>query len=143
MKNRSGFVSNSSSSSFIVMKPGPINNQILPAKLVIGELGECEFGWEFGVHDNFYSKLNFAWLQAQQNEKWMVMLYCVLCKHGAEQIESILSDDWDVPGKRHAYIDHQSSAVEGENTEIFDDEETLEMFLFCPNCYIQCDNDNY
>jgi hypothetical protein len=41
-----------------------------------------------------------------------------------------------------AYIDHGSSASEGENTEIFDNDEQLKSFIFNPDSYIQNQNDN-
>ena len=43
----------------------------------------------------------------------------------------------------NGYIDRQSCATEGENTEIFDDDDTLKRFLFADSSYIHTDNDNY
>jgi hypothetical protein len=40
------------------------------------------------------------------------------------------------------YIDHQSASYEGENMEMFEDEQTLHDFLFSNNSYIQTGNDN-
>lgn len=42
----------------------------------------------------------------------------------------------------NGYIDHQSCATEGENTEIFNDDDTLRRFLFADDSYIHTDNDN-
>jgi hypothetical protein len=41
------------------------------------------------------------------------------------------------------YIDHQSSAGEGQNIEIFNSKEILRSFLFNKESYIQLDNDNH
>lgn len=65
MKLRNGFVSNSSSSSFIVIKQGKLdyiefehNNPV-----VLGELGESNFGWQQDRYSNFNDKVNWAYLQ--------------------------------------------------------------------------------
>lgn len=45
MKTRNGFISNSSSTSFVIIKEDKkINDKILPFELVIGEFGQTEFG---------------------------------------------------------------------------------------------------
>ena len=46
-------------------------------------------------------------------------------------------------GMEWGYIDHQSSASEGENTEIFESEDTLKHFLFGKGSCIVLDNDNH
>jgi hypothetical protein len=142
MKIRNGFVSNSSSSSFVVIDSyGNIPDTQLDPYYVIGQNGECEFGWDNRVYDGVDTRINFAYLQARFKVEWMMLFCSVLAKHGAMQFNSILSDDW-ADGRRWAYIDHQSAACEGQNTEIFDSEEELEHFIFCPGSYIQGGNDN-
>lgn len=42
----------------------------------------------------------------------------------------------------NGYIDHQSSAVEDQNIEMFESMEDLEKFLFSPDSYIETGNDN-
>lgn len=65
---------------------------------------------------------------------WYDMLIDVLKENtGLKEIT------FDVEG----YIDHQSSAAEDRNTEIFDDKETLAQFLFDGDSYIHLDNDNH
>ena len=44
---------------------------------------------------------------------------------------------------KDGYIDHQSSACEGENIQIFESEKDLEAFIFDDEAYIVGDNDNH
>lgn len=142
MKYRQGFVSNSSSSSFIVIGDGSVSIRSLPVDFIIGEEGHCEFGWDVDEWYDFESKLNFAYLQSTHNYQWRQMLLKVLRDRGAVNISCCLSEDYGRDGKKWAYIDHQSAACEGMNTEMFDSEEELIKFLFCPQSYIQGGNDN-
>lgn len=175
MKIRNGFVSNSSSSSFIVFGTDLENNRdtlgflnMKPEKLygwsdvrsIRVELplpeAEYEFGWDFERYYDVKDKINFAIIQALDSgdKKWEYqdMLRKVLQKQlnreCKEQPVLTLRIDynrfyWDsVSEEDQAYIDHQSSAREGENLEIFESEEALENFLFNKNSYIQGGNDN-
>jgi len=159
MKIRTGFVSNSSSSSFLTIGTGKftipiINSHILTVPDDTG--GEFEFGWGPANHYDFGSKLNFAYLQSLykfQNQeplldkalqaieghsnKWLLMIEEVLKKHLC--ISSII---WNLSFDT-GYIDHQSCAAEDSNTEIFESIETLEDFLFREDSFITEDNDNY
>lgn len=147
MKRRSGFVSNSSSSSFIVISS---NGSLILKDAYVGEdivvdgyFGETEFGWEFCKYNSFGDRLIFAYLQTQyaQNNSWLKMLENVVKDHtGCKNIKWEVSLDYNSNG--WAYIDHQSSASEGENIEMFDNEESLINFLFNENSYIQGGNDN-
>ncbi|MFA5135246.1 MAG: hypothetical protein WC505_05710 [Patescibacteria group bacterium] len=151
MKIRTGFVSNSSSSSFVVidMAHEPETSR-LGQTYYVGEYGELEFGWQHDRHDGD-SLINFAYMQAMyspNHPEWMAMLDKVMreCTGATEIINRICigyQDDTELGWLKRGYIDHQSSSEEGQNTEIFDDENTLKHFLFSPGSYIETDNDNH
>lgn len=144
MKIRLGFVSNSSSSSFVVIDADKGYVKI-SRSLVFGNKGETEFGWGPAELDDVHSRINFAYLQAF-DLKHRDMLEKVIHKHsGADgEITWNLTDDWDPKdGKRHGYVDHQSAACEGENLEIFESEKSLKDFLFGVGSKIVLDNDNH
>lgn len=166
MKIRNGFVSNSSSSSFIVIGTGKRsipehNSNILRVPQDFG--GNTEFGWGPDTHYDFGSRLNFAYMQTQYAAKngdillqkalehteghsnvWLNMLEAALRKNmGVTNIEwEIDVDDYSSTGIS-GYIDHQSNAREGSNTELFDSMEQLESFLFAEDSLIEEDNDNH
>lgn len=165
MKIRNSFISNSSSSSFIV-----IDSKINPnLKLfiddgifILGDNGEYEFGWQVKEYNDLNSKINFCYLQAKYvqesstNNDYIEMLYKVL-KDYFPQIKEIIpiltiySDhieivDHPIYGDlrtKEGYIDHQSSATENQNLEMFDSEDNLRLFLFGVESYIKNDNDNH
>jgi hypothetical protein len=150
MKIRKGFVSNSSSSSFVVIdtskgfiSPSALKN---PTLVVDGNLGETEFGWGADVLYDYGSRIIFAYLQTTyaKNPEWLEMLEDVI--KGNSKVKEIIwnvTETYDSPdGKTWAYIDHQSSAAEGMNTEIFDDADKLKDFIFGKDSKIVLDNDN-
>lgn len=145
MKIRAGFVSNSSSSSFVVVGKEITQDMIdaWPKSVVVGETGETEFGWGPGRCTHHMDRLNFAVLQTQyigSGDDWYEMIKSVLQEEGITiERDLIRENSSDV----YAYIDHQSSAIEGENTEIFDDKYALRHFLFSDESFIQLDNDNH
>ena len=150
MKIRTAFVSNSSSASFVVIDHSDIRPpRYLEDTLIINGMdGKTEFGWEYDKYYDFESKLNFAVLQieAVSNDAssglWREMLENVIRKHtNVTNFEYMLTNDYD--SKYYGYIEHQSSSYEGQNTEIFDNEEDLAAFLFGDSSYICTDNDNH
>jgi len=153
MKIRQGFVSNSSSSSFVIIGSGKINipekDNFLSASdenvflISAKNGGKTQFGWEQERSRSFEDRLNFATIQARDGgDKYIGMLRDVICKtFGTKDIKIMLSDDYDADNE-WAYIDHQSSITEGQNSEMFDSEEALYNFLFSNNSEIHTDNDN-
>lgn len=172
MKIRQGFVSNSSSSSFVVIKNTGKFHNIIENELycksgilvVDGSLGNLEFGWRNIIYDGFWDKLHFAYIQAcylnsdrmnydcynkkppfdQPSDSGLKMLEEVLKEElGVREIEwKIQVEDWDNDFGPFGYIDHQSTIYEGRNWEIFESKESLKSFLFDDESYIQGGNDN-
>jgi hypothetical protein len=142
-KIRKGFVSNSSSSSFIVI--GKKEWEPLPKEVIIGQEGTTEFGWEPRRHSYFEDKLNFAYLQTVSGEKaeWYDMLVQALEDEGVKITGNIISENCDEKDKVYGYIDHQSAACEERNTEIFENMTILKQFLFAPDSFVYTDNDNH
>jgi len=159
MKLRNGFVSNSSSSSFISfsMKDELIdiasyteyNNDPL---VVDGNFGETEFGWGPDIIKGWQSMIIFSYLQTRyaKNDDWLEMLENVIKKTlgVSEIIWEIALNFWDSDddydkNRVYGYIDHQSNANEGANTEMFIDEDTLTKFIFGKRSHIVLDNDNH
>lgn len=135
MKIRSGFVSNSSSSSFICIGS---SNFFIPnlASYEVGSRGNVSFGWKFKEYNSVYDRINYAWIVANYTKNGypenMKMLEDIL-KEKCELYELIPSvmiiDD--------GYIDHQSV-----DRTIFESKSKLEHFLFSSDSYIRQGNDN-
>lgn len=175
MKIRTDFVSNSSSSSFIVNLSAThdiynLNIQKLkitinniedsgydyaengPIKLLPSEdIGETEFGWQNTMYCSIGDKLNFCAIQCRERyphvdnivveeTEWWKML--------TDEIYSVIGTDsnivfkfnYELYNSYNAYIDHQSSACEGQNIEMFEQNNILDFLL--SNSYIQGGNDN-
>jgi hypothetical protein len=157
MKFRNGFVSNSSSSSFIVVSTDRNYQEELKDKfedkvLVIDGSGELsspaitEFGWGPERIDDVESKINFCYLQClySQDTYWLKRLEDVVKDFtGAESIEWRISTDGIDKKDVWGYIDHQSSAPEGKNTGMFSSAGKLKRFIFGKGSFIQLDNDNH
>lgn len=150
MKIRQGFVSNSSSSSFVVI--GNENpsfayfDKYKDQYITLGLDGETEFGWDNVKYSGVDTRINFAYLQTScgENKEWLQLLENTIMNYtGATSIDWRLTEEWDTnKGYVHGYIDHQSHTGEGKNTEIFENEEVLTRFLFSNDSYIQGGNDN-
>lgn len=140
MKIRSGFVSNSSSSSFIIisyheMKIPNLNGEPLVIPDTFG--GNTEFGWEFKKYNDIGSKINFCTMQALSNveSEWLGMLYTVL-KDSLNCQDVTVKHDF-------GYIDHQSMWYEDDYVnEIFEYEKSLKQFLFCSESFVRTGTDN-
>ena len=150
MKVRYGHISNSSSSSFIVI--GNSGKMVNPYYFTDGVLnidsriGNVEFGWEQIKYTNVGDRINFAYLQAldANNSDWLDMVegaVSIYFPRVAQINWNLTTEDWNSP--YHGHIDHQSSAGEGENIEMFENKETLHRFLFDKDSFIQGDNDNH
>jgi hypothetical protein len=163
MRIRLGFVSNSSSSSFIIIDHGEQDFEEIKNSYH-GDLdpkgrrciripqtfqGETEFGWQVMRYHDFPSKLNWATLLAKRYESRWNMLKAILKKDfSVDAVYDCL--DWDEEEEdeidsfykwsESGYIDHQS--VTDDNAAMFESEETLRAWLYGIGSYIQNGNDN-
>ena len=133
MKSRNGFVSNSSSTSFVVIGSGERLEQ-MTSQII---LDDCfEFGWSHDTTKYVSGRIAFAWMQAvyQENETWISWIKEIVKEvTGYELICNI-----DV-NNGNSYIDHQSI---GENNDIFYTKESLKAFMFDTESYVEMGNDN-
>lgn len=163
MKIRSGFVSNSSSSSYIVIDNSSKIEHIPEEAYIRDEDGKFElllpnrnytyeFGWEECTYQGVMEKLNFAVIQTDYiknntslHQDWMEKIIEVVFRdfeetHPGQSLS--INFDFEEKGWNYPYIDHQSSSAEGANTEMFDSVEKLYDFVFNEDSYIQGGNDN-
>lgn len=148
MKVRCGFISNSSSSSFVVIdyasnkfnKLASIDDNVIE----IGECGEVEFGWGPCKITDIFSRINLAAIIIKEympvdiiDEYWKLLEKVIF----ANTSYNAISYNKIKNGQIYAYVDHQS--VSGMREDIFKSEDSLRTFIFGSNSYIQLDNDNH
>lgn len=169
MKVRAGFVSNSSSSSFVVIAEGGEEEKIPERALnpegelpIPNDFGHYSFGWETITYTDILDRINFTLCQImylsddssfppKENTEAQEVFdtFMEVLKDGGIKPKLIISEE---DAKKEGqfiyamsfdfYIDHQSSAIEGKNTEILDSYESMYDFIFRKGSYIQGGNDN-
>jgi hypothetical protein len=104
-----------------------------------------EFGWQYEKHDDFHTKLSYAytlaapynWCSNQKDTRLtpsnreMKMLETFLKTH--------LKTKKIIWTNNEGYVDHDSEWLKGV---IFESDETLADFLLVEGSYLQLDNDN-
>lgn len=157
MKFRNGFVSNSSSSSFIVIDaPSYLPFCSDEEHLVIDrDFGTYEFGWGPEDVKDMGARVIFSYVQATETkveldpllEQALTVtrkdhnLLLDMLEEVIKENSNVKTIEWDLSDD--AYIDHQSHGNEGFNMEMFESKQSLKDFIFGSKSYIHLDNDNH
>jgi len=144
MKIRLGFVSNSSSSSFVIIGDSGIRDtydqiNVVDNILLIGETGETEFGWGPEVITDISARVNLAAILAAHDTTQMDSFIATMKKVNPD-IEKV-SFHASEGGWNTCYVDHQS--FDSMAASVYEDKDSLDRFIFDQNSEIHLDNDNY
>jgi hypothetical protein len=140
MKIRVGFVSNSSSTSFVIIGHSGILEIPSSNNERICVSGLYEFGWS-GCTRHTNGRIAFAWMQAQYQKRddWVTMIKQTVKAVTGLELVCLVDPFADYCVSSYSYIDHQSI---GESNEIFSSTDELKAFLFDKESYIKMGNDN-
>ena len=150
MKARASYVSNSSSSSFIVIpkdvQPSDIDYQKMAVAFAFDQdvnswsglfpFGCDEFGWQTAKYFDLESKWNWLVIQAYYGGDE----YKAIIDDFLKSIDANLRVDWTMMASCGAYIDHQSVDPEGQFAEV--GKIGIGEFLINDRCYVKNGNDN-
>ena len=170
MKDRNDFVSNSSSSSFIVITDSgafdaPRSFCGEEVTLPNAELGQAEFGWQTERYGDFWSKLNWCAIVISDKRdmekgdgpdeelKGRVMEPWYRADEMERNLKEVCAElGYDVSVRQkgedecewdYGYIDHQSAIFEDpSNARMFKTKKALRDFLTNSGSYVDNSNDN-